>query len=150
MKKCNKCEETKQINQFYKNKHRNDGYSDWCITCEKERHKKYHIANKEKRNTKNKLWRTNNKEKEALRKLSWKRKNPEKRHIVDVRHNTKRKRNFGYVKINKKEYGTVGHHIDKNLVVYIPENLHKSIVHKQTDKISMKEINIMSIQTCYI
>lgn len=35
-KKCSKCKETKDINLFYKNKYKNDGYYSECKKCRKE------------------------------------------------------------------------------------------------------------------
>jgi hypothetical protein len=58
-----------------------------------------------------------------------------------IRWNNIRKRNLGFVPLNKKFDGADGHHIDKQHVVYIPKELHMSIPHKQTDKKSMEKIN---------
>lgn len=40
MKTCNRCDETKDFGEFYKNKERKDGYRSECKTCSKERIKK--------------------------------------------------------------------------------------------------------------
>lgn len=60
----------------------------------------------------------------------------------------KRKRELGYDIINKNDINNlnyVGHHLDKINVLYIPEELHNSIRHKQSDKKSMQKINSAAI-----
>lgn len=47
MGKCYICGLTKPFTEFYKDKTRKSGYSDKCISCEKERMHKYYISNKE-------------------------------------------------------------------------------------------------------
>ena len=49
MKKCNRCNEIKPLNNFRKGKTK-DGYRNTCNICEKEYFKKYREENKEKRN----------------------------------------------------------------------------------------------------
>ena len=101
-----------------------------------------------------KKWAQNNPEKVKIRNKKWQKENPEKYAIICKKHarksSARRRRDLGYTPVNKMEAGEVGHHVDKNLVVYIPENLHKSIVHSQKNLRSMKEINILAIQTCYV
>ena len=45
MKQCTKCKETKELNEFNKNK---DCYNSWCIKCVRERSKEFYLKNKEK------------------------------------------------------------------------------------------------------
>lgn len=47
MKRCPKCGETKNIDEFYKNKSRKDGRSVWCKICDNANNKKYIQNNKE-------------------------------------------------------------------------------------------------------
>lgn len=42
MKKCSKCEESKELSGFYKNKSCKDGLSHWCKVCIKRGMKEYH------------------------------------------------------------------------------------------------------------
>lgn len=61
------------------------------------------------------------------------------------RHKAKHYRELGYNPINTKFPGSNGHHINKNDVLYIPEELHMSIQHKQGDVESMNKINQVSM-----
>lgn len=46
IKKCSGCQGEKTLDQFYKNKRMNDGYSIYCVSCTKENSKKYHQRKK--------------------------------------------------------------------------------------------------------
>lgn len=61
--------------------------------------------------------------------------------MVKVRKKVKRKRNLGYKPVNNRFPGCVGHHIDKENVLFIPEKLHRSIRHRQSDPVSMQVMN---------
>jgi hypothetical protein len=74
MKKCNKCNEVKLYEFFYKNKNIKDGFHNHCKVCVKEYkannkkrlkeyHKEYNIKNKEIKKEYYKEYRLNNKEK---------------------------------------------------------------------------------------
>jgi len=47
-KKCSKCQELKDLNEFHKDQSRSDGYEHWCKKCKKEDRKRYRENNKEK------------------------------------------------------------------------------------------------------
>ncbi len=54
----------------------------------------------------------------------------------------KRKRHLGFIPLNNCEVdGWVGHHIDKNYVIFIPEELHHSVWHSVIKDINMNTIN---------
>lgn len=106
-------------------------------------------------------WRGKNKERLAKYRKNWAKENPEKVKCIEKRcnknnpetkrrNNSRRKRELGYKPINKKETGMDGHHIDKNLVIYIPEKLHKIIPHAQKNLESMKKINTLIIRVAYV
>jgi hypothetical protein len=57
-----------------------------------------------------------------------------------------RRRTFGFVPLNSPFEGCVGHHINDHDVIYIPEELHRSIFHNQTAGQGMKEINALAGQ----
>ena len=106
-------------------------------------------------------WREKNKERLAKYHKNWVKENPEKISCIGKRcnknnpeikrrNNSIRKRELGYKPINKKDGNNVGHHIDKNCVIYIPKNMHISIQHAQHDKESMRKINTLAIQVVYI
>jgi len=61
--------------------------------------------------------------------------------LSNARHTAARKQ-FGFIPLNSCEVdGWVGHHIDLNYVIFIPEKLHKSIYHSITKDINMNIIN---------
>lgn len=47
MKKCWKCNQTKSLICFYKNKSRHDGLSEACAECDNQLSKEYYIKNKD-------------------------------------------------------------------------------------------------------
>ena len=49
-KKCNKCNETKNITEFHKDGSKKDGYKNQCKICEGNKKKTYYQENKDKRN----------------------------------------------------------------------------------------------------
>lgn len=71
MKKCEICEVNKEINEFYINKNRKDGYYTYCKVCYKERRKEYYSNyrknNTTKKNEYNKNYNILNKEKLKLK-----------------------------------------------------------------------------------
>ena len=52
-----------------------------------------------------------------------------------------RRRGFGFVPLNEQFLGAVGHHLDNELVLYIPKELHMSVYHNQRTGRGMEEIN---------
>lgn len=104
--------------------------------------KQYRKNNKERCLKYNREWRRTNPEKNSKIKKRWKQANPES---VKASH-TRRKRELGFNPLNEKFLGSVGHHINRDDVVFIPEQLHKSIIHNQGDKESMNEINTLALE----
>ena len=118
--------------------------------------RKYCEANREKVNEHLKVWRKNHREKTKATNRAWYKAYPEqvkaqtKRWIeshpnqmgeIRRRSNSKRKRNLGYVPLNTYFDGSHAHHIDKDYIIYIPSELHKSISHSVLTGKNMKEIN---------
>ena len=61
--------------------------------------------------------------------------------IARAKEDAKRKQ-FGFIPLNDCEVdGWVGHHLDLNYVIFIPEELHKSTYHSVTKNINMNIIN---------
>ena len=52
-----------------------------------------------------------------------------------------RRRNLGFNPINQKFKDSEGHHLTKDIVVYIPTKLHKSVWHSLSKNINMERIN---------
>ena len=51
------------------------------------------------------------------------------------------RRELGFILLNEPQKGFEGHHIDKQHVIFVPKQVHRSVFHKQNDKKSMEAIN---------
>jgi hypothetical protein len=60
-----------------------------------------------------------------------------------LKKNAKR-RAMGFVPLNKPFSGCEGHHVDKEQVIYMPRETHRSIYHRQTDGLGMAKINAVA------
>jgi hypothetical protein len=78
LKRCWKCQTTKEKTEFYKNKAQNDGLSGVCKECDKASSLKWAKDNPEKINARNSVWAKNNPEKARQRARNWRAKNIEK------------------------------------------------------------------------
>ena len=58
-------------------------------------------------------------------------------------------RGFGFIPLNKNFVGAEGHHLDTHFVLYIPEELHRSVYHNMFTGQGMKEINDLAIRSVY-
>ena len=114
---------------------------------------KYRIINKEKLNKQSRLYRLNNLEtchtverkwrdthQETIQ--IWKNSNSEKLANRNKKHQLKR-RNLGFITLNKPFLGCEGHHMDKEHVVHVPQALHQSIPHNVWTGLNMVKINTM-------
>ena len=75
----------------------------------------------------------------------WKINHPGKMKEMTVRRTSKR-RGLGFSPLNKPFKDSIGHHINKNDIIYIPEELHRSISHSIKTGRNMKEINKLAIK----
>lgn len=66
-----------------------------------------------------------------------------------VRKNRAKRRGFGFIKLNEPFPGCEGHHLDKEFVVHIPKEMHKSIFHSVLQDINMEEINALALDYVY-
>lgn len=116
----------------------------------KERAKKYYQANRDIIDAYNTKWAKNNPEKrKAISKKcndSWSSKHPDRRRELDLRKRNKRCEIMSFNPINKYFPGSNGHHLNKDDVIYIPEELHKSIGHSVIHDRNMTEINNASFE----
>lgn len=60
------------------------------------------------------------------------------------RFKAKRQRNLGFIPLNEYFKDADAHHLDKNYVIYIPQEEHKSIWHSVLKNINMDEINALA------
>jgi hypothetical protein len=126
----------------------------------KEERQEYHLVNREKHLTQMREYYQNNKEKMKMKAKEWTKNHPDKvkeimikankkyrqthPEIVGIRdrkHRDKRERGLKYISLNEPFESSVGHHIDKLHVVYIPKELHLSVYHNVWTGQGMKEIN---------
>lgn len=92
-------------------------------------------SSEKKRAYERKIWKT--RESVRLYRLEYHREHPES---VQRAH-TKRKRGLGFEPINEWFEGAHAHHITKNIIIYIPEALHRSVSHNIWTGEGMEEIN---------
>lgn len=123
---------------------------------EKKYQKEYHKRNRDQRITAMKVWREKNsdhvneyhkkynkseKAKEAH--IKYRQTNNGKgKHRKDV---SKRKKNFGFIPLNKPVSNSDAHHINKQYIVYIPHDLHNSIYHCVETGKNMEKINQLAM-----
>ena len=125
----------------------------------REYYKKYHKIHPEKTKQTNEKWRLKHpeygkqymkqyykehKEQEAQYNKQWKLEHPDKIRKLYIKHWNKRERNFGFFPLNEYFEGSVAHHIDYNFIIYIPEEVHRSIYHSVLKNINMDEINAVA------
>ena len=61
----------------------------------------------------------------------------------------RRRRGLGFIPLNDWFPGCEAHHIDKEFVIHIPKEMHRSIYHSVTQNINMEKINALAIDFCY-
>ena len=71
----------------------------------------------------------------------WRINNPEKAAEISRREGHRRQRNLGFIPLNNYFKGSAAHHLDRNYIVYIPEEVHRSIYHCLETGVGMEEIN---------
>ena len=57
-----------------------------------------------------------------------------------------RRRLLGFIPLNEPSVGCEGHHVNNELVIYMPHKLHRSVFHRQSDGRGMVEINTLAVQ----
>lgn len=103
-KLCKKCNKTKPINEFYKNKNSPDGRFAWCKTCKSLSDKQSHKKHKEIRNKNSQKYYNENKEE-----ISDSRKNKRKTDLEFVKKEKERSKKYRdnnkeKIRENKKKY----------------------------------------------
>ena len=63
------------------------------------------------------------------------------RKLSRARSNAKRRKLFGFIPHNKPQENFHGHHLDFNHVIFIPKELHMSILHSVVNNKNMDLIN---------
>ena len=73
--------------------------------------------------------------------MKWRKENPECNLEIRRKSNVKRQKALGYKPLNKPFEGAEGHHVNKEVIIYIPATLHRSIRHNVFTGKNMEEIN---------
>lgn len=75
MKRCRKCDEEKDLSEFYSDKKSSDGKHSYCKECERARRREYHYKNHEKSTATSRAWKKRNKQKTLAKTNEWRAKN---------------------------------------------------------------------------
>jgi len=153
---CKKCKEEKTIDNFYKVRKESKYYRSICKPCAlkeklewkktekgREAARRYNSTHKEQKRE----WNRNHKKiygNSSSKK--WKLEHPEEWRLSRLKTKTKRKRELGFIPINKKFPGSVAHHLDNNYVIYIPEELHRKFYHPNRELHRLLVLNELFIQ----
>ena len=60
-----------------------------------------------------------------------------------------KRRGLKYIELNDRFAGSTGHHLDKEFVIHIPAEMHKSVRHNVHTGKGMDQINALAIDYCY-
>ena len=77
-KYCSKCDTTKPVTEFHKDRRRKDGLKWLCRPCSSKLERKYYEASPERVNERKRKWADANREKVREQSRKWKKANPEK------------------------------------------------------------------------
>ena len=75
MKTCNKCGETKPLDDFPRNRTKADGRGGWCRECDAEGRRRRYEENRDKERERNRRWREENRDKDRERQRRWREEN---------------------------------------------------------------------------
>lgn len=99
----------------------------------------WYAAHKEEQAASMKAWDQANRDKVYARQRSFMK--TEKGKLIAAKKQAKRKRDMGYLPLNKPFAGSEGHHIDSERVIYIPKYIHRMFKHNHRVPESMLMIN---------
>ena len=125
--------ETQESRKEYYQKHRE---------LFRENNRSYYRKNKAKIYASNREWRKSHKEEWAKYQRTYEQ--TEKGKKVGRKKYTKR-RGLGFIPLNAPFENSVGHHIDRNHIVFLPEKIHARFHHSLSDEASMEAINSIAM-----
>ena len=104
-------------------------------------------------------WYLKNRDKKIKQTQKWRAENPERKKRVQKKYNQRpivkaklkarnamRRHELGFFQLNNYFEGSVAHHISRNFVIHIPEEIHKSIWHCLWTGKNMDAINKLAIE----
>jgi len=117
---------------------------EWWIECVVERNGSFRNKGLIKIRTKESCYRKNNRygKKNQWGKIylkTWRKENPEK-----IAKYTHKRRKLGFIPLNKKFPHSHAHHINKIVVIYIPERMHQTHKHNVYTGVGMDKINFLA------
>lgn len=148
-------DEIKSTTKKYRIKHQNEI---------KRKSDEYYLNHKEESSKRHKLYNQNHRKEIKIQKMryyekhkdliiergkEWRINNRTKSNSKSRKHRNKRKRGLNSIELNDWYEGCEGHHIDKEFVLYIPKDLHRSISHNVFSGKNMEEINNLAIEYVY-
>lgn len=107
-----------------------------------EQRAKYYRENREAILKQNAKYLQENKEKIKAQRVKY-RKSPSCK-MLRAKYQLKRKRRLGFIPLNEYFEGSNGHHINSNIVICIPAEMHQSVCHRLTSGQGMQKINALS------
>jgi len=153
-----------EINRRWREEHKE--YNKQYYKEYRERIKEYYRQWKEEHKEYNKQWREENRERikeyykenqerikeyykehqERIKEYNrqWKEEHPDRARELAKKQQNKRRRNLGFIPLNKYSEGFEAHHIDRNYVIYIPKEVHQNIRHSVLRNKNMDEINAVA------
>lgn len=105
--------------------------------------KKYYSAHSEELKKIARYRYLSNREKVLAKTKKWRTANPEKVAIIWKKNKAKR-RQLGFIPLNKAFPGSDAHHTGREIVIYIPAKLHKSVPHSVLRNYGMEKINLLA------
>jgi hypothetical protein len=99
---------------------------------------------RESRNCSVRKWLTTHLKQKEETDRQWRRLHPEMVRVRGGRREAKR-RTLGFIPLNIPFEGSEGHHVDKERVVYIPKDLHRSMRHNVWNGFGMEQINVLAM-----
>ena len=124
VKNCSKCNQIKNIINFYK---RGKHYRSWCKQCEAKERNIYFQTDYHKQYRHN--YYIKHKQNAIDYNREWKHSHPE---IIKLRSSIRRQ--LGFIPLNEPFPGSVAHHIDNEHVLYIPEDIHKKCTYPNREE----------------
>ena len=108
-----------------------------------EQSKVWKKAHPEKVETSRRKWKYANPEKQNACVRNWEKAHPKRVREMQRRIENRRRRDLGFIPLNTYFAGSEAHHLDENYVVYIPQELHRSIRHCLATGKNMEVINLL-------
>ena len=141
MKECTKCKETKELDEFYKDKRMTDGHGSWCKLCNHQSRKNYYHTNKDTARESAAKWVKANPDKvRAIKRRYFKAKYQRDTHFRFIYLTRKRINNA--LRGNSKSASTI------ELLGCTPEHARFHIESQFTDGMTWDNIHIDHIQPC--